>query len=406
MNILIVTQYFWPENFRINELAKTLVDNGNTVSVLTGIPNYPEGRFFSGYGLFRRSREEYFGAKVIRVPIVPRGENNKILLFLNYLSFVISACILAPFKCRFKFDVIFVYQTSPVTVGLPAIFLRYLSKAPLFFWVQDLWPESLSAVGVIKSKSILKTVGRLVGFIYSRCDRILIQSEGFRSSLSQFKIENEKILFFPNSAEELYRPIAQCLDDEESKLLPAGFRVMFAGNIGAAQDFPTILEAAKILKKFEDIQWIILGDGRKRSWVDYQVEKFELKKTVHLLGKYPIDTMPKFFSQADVLLATLKSEPIFDLTIPAKIQSYLACGKPIIAGMGGEGARIVRESGAGISSIPENPEDLAEAVLKIYRLPLEKRQQMGLAGRGYFENHFDGQMLVKRLEKWMINFLN
>jgi colanic acid biosynthesis glycosyl transferase WcaI len=406
MKILIVTQYFWPEIFRINELAFTLAKRGHEVTVLTGTPNYPEGKFFTGFGCFKRNTEVFKRVRIHRIPIVPRGKNNKIQLFLNYLSFVVSGSILGPFKCRSKFDVIFVYEPSPITVGLPAIVFKFIKKAPLLFWVQDLWPETLSAVDVVRSKTILNIIGWLVAFIYYHCDRILIQSEGFRTSLSQYKIENEKILYFPNSAEELYRPIAKKADDKEKELLPYGFRIMFAGNVGAAQDFPTILKAANKLKEYEDIHWVILGDGRMKPWVEGQIDKLELKKTVHLLGKYPVESMPKFFSHADVLLATLKSEPIFDLTIPAKIQSYLACGKPIIAGIGGECARIVNESGAGISSIPENPEDLAEAVLKIYRLPFEKRQQMGQAGRDYFEKHFDGKILVKRLESWMINLLN
>ncbi len=401
MNILIVTQYFWPENFRINDLALGLKEKGHHITVLTGNPNYPDGRFFSGYGVFKKRIDDYQGIKVVRVPLIPRGSGGALRLALNYLSFAFFASLMGPFYCRGNFDVVFVYEPSPVTVGLPALVLKKIKSAPILFWVQDLWPDSLSATGAVNSNKILNMVEGLVRFIYSQCDRILIQSRAFSSSIEKLGIGSERILYFPNSAEGLYKPVEVEPDASERAALPNGFRVMFAGNIGAAQDFTTILNAAEKLKEYADIHWVIIGDGRMRQWVEVQIHERGLSKNVHLLGRYPTEAMPRFFSLADALLVTLKKEPIFALTIPSKVQSYLACAKPIVAALDGEGARIIEESDAGLTCPAEDPEALADAILSMYKMPETERKGMGSRGRRYFEQHFERSMLLDRLDSWM-----
>jgi glycosyltransferase involved in cell wall biosynthesis len=300
---------------------------------------------------------------------------------------------------------IFVYEPSPVTVGLPAIVMKYRARAPIFFWVQDLWPESLSATGAVTSRQVLDLVGNLVRFIYRKCDRILVQSRAFSSSIEQLGVDPDRILYFPNSAENHFAPVRPKPDAPERAEMPHGFRVMFAGNIGAAQDFGTILGAAEMLKVRPDIHWVILGDGRMRPWLEDEVRERGLSETVHLLGSRSPDTMPNYFALADVLLVTLRREPIFALTIPSKLQAYLASGRPVVAALEGEGARIVEEAGAGISPPPENPEALAEAVLSMYRLSGKERDAMGLCARSYFESHFDPGMLLDRLDGWMREFV-
>ncbi len=401
MRILIVTQYFWPENFRINDLALALVDKGHEVTVLTGLPNYPSGRIFDGYGWFRPGREGYHGVDVMRVPLVPRGRGGGVNLAVNYGSFAFFASLLAPVRCRDDYDIIFVFEPSPITVCLPALVLKGLKKVPLILWVQDLWPESLSATGAVKSPRILKWVERLVSFIYRHCDLILAQSRAFLPAIKQRGAPDDRVAYFPNSAEALYRPVLIEQDAPEEAHLPLGFRLMFAGNIGAAQDFSTILAAAERLKAYPDIHWVILGDGRLAPWVREEVERRDLRANVHLLGQHPAESMPRYFQLADALLVTLKKDFIFSLTIPSKIQSYLACGRPIVAGLDGEGARIVEESGAGYYAPAEDPGALAEAVLRMYKHTDAERADMGRRARAYFEAHFERTMLVERLDAWM-----
>ena len=398
MNILIVTQYFWPEDFRINDLAVGLVERGHRVTVLTGIPNYPNGRFFPGYGIFSKLHENFNGVKILRMPLISRGDGRSLRLVLNYFSFALLGCLLAPFLCRDHFDSILVFQLSPITSGLPAIIMKWLRSIPLLFWIQDLWPESLAATGAIRSKKILGLVNHLVKFLYNKSDLILVQSSAFIPSVEKQGINPDRIEYLPYWYENIYKSVSV---DERDMHLPAGFRIMFAGNIGAAQDFPTIISAAIKLQQYADIQWLILGDGRRRAWLEQEVERQGLKNCIHLLGRHPMELMPHYFAAADVLLVTLKKEPIFALTIPAKIQSYMACRRPIIAALDGEGGRLITESGAGLSVSAEDPDALAGAVLTMYRMSKEERDAMGMRGREYCEADFNREILIDKLEGWM-----
>jgi glycosyltransferase involved in cell wall biosynthesis len=401
MKILLVSQYFWPENFRINDLVLGLIERGHRVTVLTGKPNYPSGRFFPGYGLVRGHAENYYGADVRRVPLLPRGSGGAVRLFLNYASFAVAATILGPFLCRDEYDAILVYEPSPITVGLPALWLKRLRGVPVFFWVQDLWPESLSATGAVRSAWVLRWAEKLVRFVYKGCDRILAQSRAFFQPIQALGVEPARILYFPNSAEPLYRPVKSSPANRAQAGVPNGFVVMFAGNVGAAQDFETIIQAAERLKSHADVHWVIVGDGRMRSWVEEQVRARALSSNFHLLGSHSIEAMPHFFAMADAMLVTLKKDPIFALTIPSKVQSYLACGRPIIAALDGEGAQVVREAGAGLTVPAEDAAALADVVLAMSRMDRAQREAMGSRGRSYFERNFQREMLLERLEGWL-----
>jgi colanic acid biosynthesis glycosyl transferase WcaI len=401
MNLLVVSQYFWPEEFRINDLALALRRRGHAVTVFTGKPNYPGGRFLPGYGFFRRASEDYQGVRVIRVPLVPRGDGGTLRLLLNFLSFALLGSLLAPLRCKGAFDAILVYEPSPVTVGLPALVLKWIKRAPVLFWAQDLWPETLSATGVVRAPWLLALVDRLVRFIYRHCDLVLVQSRAFTPHVQAQGVPPEKIRYYPNTAEALYRPVALEERAPERAMLPPGFRVMFAGNIGAAQDFGTILAAADRLKSERDIQWVIIGEGRRYAWVAQEIARRGLRGSVRLLGKHPVESMPRFFALADALLVTLRNETIFSLTIPTKIQSYLACGRPVVAALDGEGARVIEESGSGIAVAAGDAAALAAAVSRLHRTPAPERAAMGRRGREYFEREFERSMLVSRLEDWM-----
>lgn len=397
MKLLILSQYFWPENFRINDVVEGLAARGHAVTVYTAMPNYPTGRFFAGYGWRGPYRERYKAADVRRAPIFARGSGGGMRLALNFASHALFSTLLAPLLVRGRFDAILVYEPSPMTIGIPARALRALKRAPVLFWVQDLWPESLAATGAVKSRTALGIVDRLIKWIYRGCDRVLVQSEAFIPSVRSHGVPEARIRYLPNSAENFYRKLAPSAHDAEAAELPAGFRVMYAGNIGAAQDFPTILAAAELLRDAPQIQWIIVGEGRMRGWVEEEVSRRRLSN-IRLLGQRPPERMPRYFAHADVLLATLRREPIFAYTIPSKIQTYIACGRPVVAALDGEGGRIIREAGAGWAVPAEDPKALADAVLAASRTPDVELRAMGDRGEAWFREHFEREKLLSRLE--------
>jgi glycosyltransferase involved in cell wall biosynthesis len=393
--ILIISQYFWPEEFLVNSLAAELKEKGHEVTVLTGLPNYPQGKLFPGYSFFRGPwQEEYHGVKVRRVPLLPRGQGFA-RLSLNYFSFVVSGIIFGSFSVRKNFDVIFCFALSPVTSCLPAIFFRWLSGRPLVLWVQDLWPESVAAVGAAKSEKVLGVIGMLVRFIYKRCDLILIQSQAFKKSILQWGGEENKIEYIPNWAKTVGGKASAPTWLQNA---PSGFKVVFAGNIGKAQDMPTVLKAAEILREYSDIHWLIVGDGSEKRFVDEEVARRKLSHAVHLYGRQPQEDMPGLFSFGDVMLVSLTDEYIFSLTVPSKLQGYMASGRPILAALNGEGARIVHEAQAGLSCPAESPEKLAEKVLEFYRMSQAQRETLGRQGKLYFEQHFEQSIVVKQIE--------
>ena len=399
MKILIVSQYFWPEAFRINDIGRGLVGRGHDVTVLTGMPNYPKGRLYAGYGVVGPDRENYEGVKIVRVPLCPRGKNSKWQLVVNYVSFFVFASCLGPFRLCRDYDVIFVYAPSPITVALPGFVMGHLCKAPVLLWVQDLWPESLTAVGAVKSRLVLRLVARLVGWTYRRCSLLVVQSKGFIKEVQSYGIEPERICHLPNPAEELYRKMSLDSAARERKEVPDGFCVMFAGNIGVAQSFDTILDAAERTYSYRDIHWVIIGDGVSRERVERQIRQRSLEATVHLLGWKPVEAMARYLSLAEVLLVTLKRQPIFALTVPAKLQSYLACGKPIVSCLDGEGARLVRESESGVAVPAEDSHGLAEAVVWLRSKSPEYRSELGRNGIRYCETHFSMKKVLDSLER-------
>lgn len=399
MRLLIVSQYFYPENFRVNDLAAWLAERGHEVTVLTGIPNYPTGRFFSGYGLLQRRSETWKGVSIMRVPQTPRRGGGALWLALNYLSFAFMASLLGLLCLRRSYDVIFVHEPSPVTVGIPAIAMRRRTHAPILFWVLDLWPESVTAAVGVRAPWVLGLLEWLTRWIYGHCERVLVASRAFIPRVGAMGVAKERIAYLPNWAEEVFQPSTAV---EPPVPLSPGFRVMFAGNIGVAQDFPAILEAAERLKEYPNIHWIVLGDGRMSGWVREEVIRREIGATVHLLGSYPPEQMPKFFAHADAMLVSLKPDPVFSLTVPAKLQAYMACGRPIIAMLDGEGARIVEEAAAGVTCPAGDGHALAEAVLSMARLSPQTRAMMSTQARAYSVANFEREQIFRRLEAWMV----
>jgi glycosyltransferase involved in cell wall biosynthesis len=400
LRLLIVSQYFWPENFRVNDLVTELVTRGHEVTVLTGIPNYPTGEVFPEFKRQRDRFAHFAGAKIVRVPLWPRGRR-RLSLLVNYASFAISASLVGSWKLRgCKFDAIFAFEPSPITVGIPAACLRASKHAPLALWVLDLWPDTLQALGILRSGWWLNVVGRLVSFIYSRCDLILAQSRSFIPQIKKYSAAGTPVIYFPSWAEAVFT-VEHEAPAQEVPLRPGSFDVLFAGNIGEAQDFPAVLAAAAMLKSETRIRWLIVGDGRMAGWLRGEIERLGLQNNVLMLGRYPLDRMPSFYQHADALLLSLKDEPIFAMTIPGKLQSYLAAGIPIVAMLNGEGAEVVERSGAGVTCRAGDSEALAKAVMQLSSLPAERVAEMAQNALRVSRTEFDRARLITQLETWL-----
>ncbi len=396
MRVLLVTQYFYPENFKSNDIALELTKRGHKVTVLTGLPNYPEGKIYKSYGFFKRTKEYYQGVNVIRTWLVPRGKGGGIRLFLNYFSWAFFASIKAFFLAfKKEFDAVIVHEPSPITQGFPAIVVKKIQEIPLYFWVLDLWPESLSSAGGIKNKYVLSIFTSMVKYIYNNSDKILISSKGFKESILAKGDYNEKLIYFPNWAED---SILKGSSDYIIPDLPKGFKIIFAGNIGVAQDVNSIIEAALILKEKIDIHFVFVGDGRSKVQLEDFVRENDLNQTVHFLGRFPIDAMKTFFNQADVLLVSLKDELIFNATVPAKLQAYLCTQKPILGMLNGEGASIINDANCGLSSNAGDSSGLSEKILELYGMSIEERNILGANGFKYFEKNFTMGKCIDNLE--------
>ena len=394
MRVLIFSQYFWPENFRINDVAKALYDKGNNVDVLTGKPNYPHGKIFGGYKSLGCQVETHDGVLIHRIPLSARG-CGAMRLTLNYISFVISGLLFSPWVLyRRKFDVIFVYAPSPILQAIPAIFFGWLKGCPVVIWVQDLWPESLSATGYIKNKYVLKLVEYVVRLIYRHADLLLVQSKAFEEPVIALASDTP-VKYYPNSVDEVFCMTGTVSTPDFSGLV-GKFSVMFAGNVGSAQAVEVIIETASLLREYIDINFIVLGEGSRRDWMLQETKNRGLPN-LYLPGQFSVESMPGLMQKASALLVTLADHEILRLTIPSKVQAYLAAGRPILACLNGEGAVLVEASGAGLTVPAENAQALAEAVLQLYRMPEQERDAMGAKGRLYYEQHFSHDILMSQL---------
>ncbi|PZR09010.1 MAG: glycosyltransferase WbuB [Flavobacterium psychrophilum] len=396
MKVLLVTQYFYPENFKSNDIAFELKKRGHEVTVLTGLPNYPSGKLFPGYGFFGKRKEIIDGVTVIRASLFLRGKGGGIRLFLNYFSWAYFASVRAFFLgLTKKYDAVIVHEPSPITQGFPAIVYKKLRKVPVYFWVLDLWPESLESAGGIKNKYVLGFFKRMVQYIYNNSDKILISSKGFATSILEKGKYQDKLVYFPNWAEDA---VSAGESNYPIPALPDGFKVMFAGNIGVAQDIEAIMNAALELKANKDIHFVIVGDGRSKEWAAKFAEQNGLTETVHFVGRFPIEAMKTFFDNADALLVTLKDEPIFNVTVPAKMQAYLSVGKPILSMLNGEGSEIIKESASGLTANAGDYKQLSKNILELYAADTVVKQKMGESAKEYYNANFKLDVCISNLE--------
>lgn len=389
MKILVLSQYFWPENFIINDIVRTLDEQGHEVVVATGKPNYPDGKIFDGYSAKGTQYERYLGKiDVLRVPLWPRGAGGAKNLILNYLSFVLAGLIFLPWMLRKReFDAILVFAPSPILQAIPAIPLKWLKKARLALWVQDLWPESLKATGFISNPHALKAVGSLVKVIYRCCDILLVQSRAFFEPVSRYA-DPKKIIYYPNSIDAKPSTESAPIPSELSELLEQHFCVVFAGNLGTAQALDTLVAAAVHLQDDPQVRLVLVGSGSRLAWLQSQQQALGLNNLI-LAGRFAPHAMPKIFEKSSALLVSLNDNEAFAQTVPSKIQAYLAAGRPILASINGEGARVVSEAGAGLTSAAEEVLPLVENIRRLQALDVAGRDAMGKSGRDYFDANFD-----------------
>lgn len=395
MHILIVSQYFWPEQFGINDIALGLKEKGNEVSVLTSIPNYPTGKFFPGYSFFNSSDELWNGISIIRCKQIPRGKNSSLLLSLNYFSFA----FLATWKVLWmqkKYDRILVYQVSPVFSIIPALVAKSKFKIPLYVQIMDLWPETFASTQQGKKSFFRKWVGTISDYLYRKADHLLLPFKSSRPILEQRGIPDNKMSYLPNSVDSFYLPVSQ--DPQYENLFTGETHFLLTGNLGEAQGIELIIEAAHELKDlYPHLRWILVGDGRNRQELEQLVRGKKLENIVSFPGRYPATVIPYLIARADASLLTLKKEPIFAITVPNRLQSYMACGKPILASIDGEAADIINESISGLVAPAGDLRSFVELVKKFMNTSEEQKKQWGMNARSYFLRHYERSQVLDQL---------
>ncbi len=396
--VLIYTNHFFPENFKVNEIASLFSQEGMEVKVITGLPNYPSGSIYEGYGYFKRNNEIIDGVKVKRLLLIPRGNGSKFRLILNYLSYFISCLIYTIYLALFKkrYDVVFVHHTSPILIAISPILYKWIKHPKMILWDLDMWPDTLVALDVIKSKKLIEFLESLITWIYKRYDHILLGSKSFVERASS-RVNSSKVQYFPNWAEKVFTDGGIIKVIEPEIKFPKGFKIMYSGNIGEAQDFGNVFKAMELLQN-KDVNWLIVGSGRWLKKLQDKIIKAGISENVTFYGNHKLETMPWFFSNADVMFLSLKNKEIFSKTVPAKLQAYMAFGKPVAAMISGEGAEIIKKANCGFSVVSGDYKGFAETI-NAMRLKTGELNNLGLNGKAYYNKNFSVQSRKNQLMK-------
>jgi len=397
MRILILSQWYIPEpDIKIHLLGKSLVERGHQITAITGFPNYPQGRIYPDYHQRPCQWEHRDGVRVLRVPLYPDHSCSGVKRIINYLSFAASASVLGPLLCG-PADVMWVYH-PPLTVGIPAWWIGLLRRVPFVYEIQDMWPETVIASGMMSNGVAIRSLSRLAQFVYRRATAITVISPGFKRDLISKGVPAEKIHIIPNWAdEEIYRPLPRDEGLAAEHGLTGRFNVVYGGNMGAAQGLHNVVEAATLLRDLPEVQFVFIGDGVDQDALHQMVQERKLEN-VRFLGRQPAQEMPRFFALADVLLVHLKRDPLFEITIPSKTLAYLACGRTILGVVAGDPADVIRRAGAGVISPQEDPSALSQTVRTLYAMDPDERELMGRRGRKAFLENYTRAVLVDRYE--------
>lgn len=403
-HILVVSQYFYPEQFRINDICIEWVKRGYKVTVVTGIPNYPQGEFYAGYDKKHKRTETWNGIDIIRIPISAR-KTGAVNLAKNYFSFVWSG-FLWKVKTKIKADCVYIYEVSPMTQALVGVWYARKMKIPCYLYVTDLWPDNVEIVTGIHNKLVIGSINKMVNYIYKRCDEIFTSSKSFIDKMVERKVPSNKLHFWPQYAEEFYMPYEiedSSVIEKESSIVNDGIpNIVFAGNIGFAQGLGTTVQAAKILKsKNVKARFQIIGDGRYKSQMIEEVKELDVKEYFNFIPRVPATDVPKYMAAGDAALICLDKSEVFAMTIPAKTQSCLACGTPIIVSADGEIRQIIENARCGFTSAAKDAEALANNIIKFSRCGKEDRVAMSKAAIEYYKKNFDKKMLMDKMDMYL-----
>ena len=389
MKILVVCQYYYPEPFRIHEVCEELVKRGNEVTVLTGLPNYPMGIIPDEYKDGKKRLEDMNGVKVIRVNEIPRTKG-KVGLAKNYVSFVWSGSLKA-LSMKKDFDVIMVYQLSPILMAIPAYVAKWFSRTKkIAVYCLDLWPESLVSLNISRESSFFKAIKFVSKRIYNGASIVGYTSAKFEDYFrDELKLKQKNYMYIPQFADELFSGIER--ENHE------GFNLVFAGNIGEMQSVDTIIKAASMIED-SDVRWHIVGDGFAYEDCKKLADELGVNDRVTFYGRLPVEEMPRFYKMADVMLVTLSKDKTISYTLPGKVQSYMAAGKPILASADGEIPNLISKAECGMCAEAESAEELAMLVKQMKEANLEL---MGQKSRAYYDEHFSKEKHIDNIEKML-----
>ena len=397
MRVLILSQWYAPEPHagRVVSLAEGLALKGHEVTVVTGFPNYPQGHLYSGYSLSWRQWEETNGVRLLRLPLYPDQSRSILKRSLNYLSFSASSMALAPALTR-DFDVLWAFTAL---VGIPAMWIAFWKRVPFVMDIADLWPETLIATGMFREGLVTNALARLGNAVYARADRLTIQNHGFINNLVEKGIPRCKLHVVDNIADSsIYRPLEPDPALGRKFGLEGKFNLMFAGTMGLGQGLGSLIRAAVLLKSERQVQFVFIGAGADLDRTKALAHELGTENVL-FLPQQPADRIAEFFAHAGALLVHLRKDPLFECMVPSKTQSSLACGKPILMALNGEGAHLIDEAEAGLTCPPDDPRALAETVLKLVAMPRTERDRLAENALALFRRRFTKQVMVDSVER-------
>ncbi len=405
MRIAFISQYFHPEIFSNTQIAQALVARGHEVVVFPCVPNYGRDGFYDGYSNRQRRDETWNGVEIRRVRTVARGRGRGILrMAANYLSYPVAASWRLWRESRkARFEVSFVSMPSPLFQAFAGVFLKKAFGTPCVYWVQDIWPESLTDALGLRSPLVTRPLAWVCGWLYRQADLVLVQSPAFPDMIARFGVPEERIRVLPNTTPDYFAPMPRAEAEAAAPIPERGaFTLMFTGNLGGSQDFGTLIEAARLLKdEAPDLRWIVIGSGREEQPIRDAVNAAGLEERMILIGARPQTDMPACLAQADAALVSLRDTPIFARTVPYKVQCYMACGVPVLSSVSGETARLIGEARAGMAVPGESPRLLADAIRRLMAMTAEERAALERNALAYYREHFAEDIVYGNLERWL-----